>query len=147
MQRLLYFCVDRLMRLTMYVYIMGGPIGPCTMTYSGLLCFPFYSSPQQSCTSNEMQDLARGCVEIVIWIHKMRLTIKVSDWLSTSNTCAIFKYKMQVFKGIDIKNASSGKKYVSLWTTYIQKWRLALNMLGENIPSLPELQIQDFRAY
>jgi hypothetical protein len=56
---------------SMYVYIRGGPIGPCTTTYSGLLCFPFYSSPQKSCTSNEMQDLVCGGVEIVTWIHKI----------------------------------------------------------------------------
>jgi hypothetical protein len=41
--------------LCMYVYIRGGPIGPCSATYSGLLCFPFYSSPQKSCTSNEVR--------------------------------------------------------------------------------------------
>jgi hypothetical protein len=55
----------------MYVYIRGGPIVPCTATYTGLLCFPFYSSPQQSCTWNEMQDLVRGGVEIVTWFHKL----------------------------------------------------------------------------
>jgi hypothetical protein len=55
----------------MYVYTRGGPIGPCTATYSGLLCFPFYSSPQKSRTSNEMQDLLREDVEIVTWIHKI----------------------------------------------------------------------------
>jgi hypothetical protein len=41
------------------MYKGGGAIGPCTATYSGLLCFPFYSSPQQSYTSNETQDLVR----------------------------------------------------------------------------------------
>jgi hypothetical protein len=54
-----------------HVCIRGGPIGPCTATYSGLLCFPFYSSPQQFCASNETQDLVRGGVEIVTWFHKV----------------------------------------------------------------------------
>jgi hypothetical protein len=45
--------------------------GPCTATHSGLLCFPFNLSHQQSCTSNELQDLIRGDVEIVTWFHKV----------------------------------------------------------------------------
>jgi hypothetical protein len=30
-----------------------GLLGPCTATHSGLLCFPFWLSPQQSCASKE----------------------------------------------------------------------------------------------
>jgi hypothetical protein len=56
----------------MYVCMYKGrALGPCTATHSGLLCFPFCSSHQQSCTSNEMQDLVRGGVEIVTWFHKV----------------------------------------------------------------------------
>jgi hypothetical protein len=59
------------MYVCMSVCIRGGPIGLCTATYGGLLCFRFYSSPQQSCASNETQDLVRGGVEIVTWFHKI----------------------------------------------------------------------------
>jgi hypothetical protein len=63
----MYVC----MYVCMYICIRGGPIGPCIVTYSGLLCCPFYSSPQQSCTSNKTQDLVRGDIEIVTWFHKV----------------------------------------------------------------------------
>jgi hypothetical protein len=53
---------DPCMYVCMYVCMYKGRAihGPCTATHSGLLCFPFNLSPQQSRTSDELQDLVRG---------------------------------------------------------------------------------------
>jgi hypothetical protein len=54
------------MYVCMYVCMYNGRAHwPLHRDLSSVLCFPFYSSPQKSCTSNEMQDLVRGGVEIV----------------------------------------------------------------------------------
>jgi hypothetical protein len=53
--------------------------GPCTATHSGLLCFPFNLSLQQSRTSDELQDLVRGGVEIVTWFHK-KMDLREMEW-------------------------------------------------------------------
>jgi hypothetical protein len=59
--------------------------GPSTATHSGLLCFPFKLSHQQSCTSNEFQDLVRGDVETVTRFHKV-LTQVTQSLMSQSLT-------------------------------------------------------------
>jgi hypothetical protein len=66
-----FFSSSGLLNEWMNEWIRGGPSWPLHCDHSDLLCLPFWLSPQQSCTSNEAQDLVRGDVEIVTWFHKI----------------------------------------------------------------------------
>jgi hypothetical protein len=84
--------------------------GPCTATHSGLLCFPFNLSHQQSCTSNEFQDLVRGDVEIVTRFHKILTQVTQSKSLIT---CQIKNFHLKIIgHGNPDNNLESHSKVV-----------------------------------
>jgi hypothetical protein len=49
----------------MYVWGWATETSPCTATFEDLLCFPFWLTPYQPYTSNEVQDLIYGGVIVV----------------------------------------------------------------------------------
>jgi hypothetical protein len=85
------------MYVCMYVCISGGHINPHTATYGGLLCFPFYSSPQQSCASNKTQDLVCGGIEIVTWLHKVLTKVMQSPIGLYMSHTRWYLYKSKIF--------------------------------------------------